>query len=260
MKEYRCYQSPVEEDFRGIALLVNQRLSSYKVPCGINWLTHIKVFSYAQWAGPLHIMGIYLKLRENHRCARGELLATVKRLVNQVLTRDEGAKIIVLGDFNEKVPKVMRHFGYSERVTPLATVQVAGSTLTRIPNRGGQRQALDHILLTKLARTGLQSAKVHCEYSSSDHQPLVIRPKARLPGMIYKEPYTSFNSKIISLKGDLIANDNSWQQLMARAYGKEFLKKALGNKNSQAVVINQAGQFISTFDQVCKKHAVKKVH
>jgi hypothetical protein len=59
----------------------------------------------------------------------------------------------------------------------------------------------------------------------------VIRPKVRLLAIVYKKPYTSFDSKMISLKKDLVVNNNSWQQLIARAYKGKFLNEALGSKN-----------------------------
>ena len=61
MGGYRVYQSAVEEEFRGIAMLVDKRLASYEVPHGLNWMIHVKVFGYAGWSGPMHFFGVYLK-------------------------------------------------------------------------------------------------------------------------------------------------------------------------------------------------------
>jgi hypothetical protein len=56
-----------------------------------------------------------------------------------VLIKDKGTKAIVLKDFNEEVLKVIKHFKYSEKVIPFATMQVAGFMLTKLLNRRSQR-------------------------------------------------------------------------------------------------------------------------
>jgi len=71
MSGYRVYQSAAEEDFRGTAVLIDEKLASYEVPHGLNWLIHVKVFGYAGWSGPTHVLGVYLKSGGNHRRARG---------------------------------------------------------------------------------------------------------------------------------------------------------------------------------------------
>ena len=65
---------------------------------------------------------------------------------------------------------------------------------------------------------------------------------------------------MIRLKGDLVANDNSWTQLMTHAFGEDFLKEEHNEEETQNLVSNQADHFIETFDQVRRKHDVKKVH
>jgi hypothetical protein len=257
---YRSYQSSAEEDFRGTALLIDKELASYEVPHGLNWLTHVKVFGYAGWPGPLHIISVYLKSGGNHRRTRGDSLETVKRIVNQILRRDDGAKFVILGDFNEEVPKVMKHLERGEGQNPLIAARIAGSTFTRFPANGGQRRALNHILLTRSTSDGLRSARVHREYSLSDHRLVVVRPKVKLPTAIPDKTRTSFDNKMIRLKGDLVANDNSWRRLMTSAYGEDFLDENPEDNEIQGLVTDQANDFIATFDQVCRKHSVKTVH
>ena len=44
----------------------------------------------------------------------------------------------------------------------------------------------------------------------SDHQPVKILPRKKLPSARPIEKWVSFNKKKIHLKGDFIINDNSW--------------------------------------------------
>jgi len=165
-----------------------------------------------------------------------------------------------LGDFNEEAQKVMKHLEKGEGLNPLRPAHVVGSDLTRFPSRGGQRRALDHILLTEPTARRFRNARVHRQYNSSDHRPVLVRPKAKLPSVRSEKVRTSFDNKMIGLKGDLVANDNSWSRLMTRAFGEEHLADDPEDGEEGRLVSDQAGRFIATFDKVCREHSVKKVH
>ena len=73
----------------------------------------------------------------------------------------------------------------------------------------------------------------------------------------------AFDSKMIQLKGDLLVNDNAWTKLMQRAYGEYNVdgdSAPIADDELKAEVSAKADEFIATFDQVCRKHEVKKVH
>lgn len=260
MDGYRVYQSAAEEDFRGVAMLVDKTLASYEVPHGLNWLIHVKVFGYSGWSGPTHILGVYLKSGGNHRRSRGDALERVKKIVCHAQRKDHDGRFVVLGDFNEEAPKVMKHLERGEGMNPLRPAHVVGSDLTRFPTRGGQRRSLDHVLLTENAAGRFRNARVHRQYNSSDHRPVLVRPKAKLPSVRPEKVRTSFDNKMIRLKGDLVANDNSWRKLMTRAFGEDFLDQGPEDDEVTRLVSDQAGSFIATFDKVCREHSVKKVH
>jgi hypothetical protein len=67
LERYRIFHSNAEEDFRGIATLVEKSLEAYKVPHDKNWIVHVKIFGYADWPGPTHVMNVYLKSEGNYR-------------------------------------------------------------------------------------------------------------------------------------------------------------------------------------------------
>jgi exonuclease III len=106
---YRAYASNVKEDFRGIALLIDNRYVSYEVPHGVHWLLHVKVFNYAGLEGPLHIINVYLTLGGNHRWTCRDQLTVVKGIVAKILDRDHDSRVVVLGDMNEAERQLVHH-------------------------------------------------------------------------------------------------------------------------------------------------------
>jgi hypothetical protein len=63
---------------------------------------------------------------------------------------------------------------------------------------------------------------------------------------------------MIQLKEDLIANDNMWEVLITKAYGRNT-PNVEDIEETQSLVTEQANGFIITFDRVCKKYLTKKV-
>ena len=109
MSGYRAYASNAKEDFRGIAMLVDNRLASYEVPHGVCWLLHVKVFNYAGIDGPTHFINVYLKSGGNHRRTRRDQLTVVKNIVAKILERDDQSRVVVLGDMNEAEKALVHH-------------------------------------------------------------------------------------------------------------------------------------------------------
>ncbi|KAF8258018.1 hypothetical protein EI94DRAFT_1542645, partial [Lactarius quietus] len=101
MHGYRAYVSNAKEDFRGIALLVDNRYASYEVPHGVHWLLHVKVFNYVGLEGLIHIINVYLKSGGNHRSTCREQLMVVKGIVAKIIECDADSRVVVLGDMNE---------------------------------------------------------------------------------------------------------------------------------------------------------------
>ena len=257
---YKTYTSAAEKDFRGIAMLVDNSLASFEVPHGLNWLIHVKVFGYAGYSGPTHFINVYLKSGGNHRRDRGKALALVKKIVSKVLKRNHDARIAVLGDFNEEGNKVVKHLAATKGDNILELAQTVGSPWTRFPTQGGVRRALDHILLAGAGKSLFKNARVHREFNISDHRPVVIRPRRKLPSAKLGPTRTSFDNKMIRLKSDLIVNDNAWTRLMTTAYGEDYLSTDYAEGEVKNLVSEQEQNFATTFDAVCRKHSAKKDH
>ena len=221
LQGYRCFCSNAEEDFRGMATLVDNNLASYRVPHDENWIVHVKVFGYVGWSGPTHILNVYLKSGGNHRRDRAIALQMVSHIIDQALKREPEARCLVLGDFNEEADRVYRHLNVGGRASPLTVAPTVGSSITRFPIRGKKR-ALDHILLNRNTVKLFKCARVLRNYPASDHRPVKVLPRKKLPSARAMEPWVSFNNKMIRLKSDFVANDNSWHRLMTIAYGNDF--------------------------------------
>jgi exonuclease III len=260
MKGYRCFWSNAEEDFRGIATLVDETLAVYQVPHDENWLVHVKVFGYAGWSGPTHFINVYLKSGGNHRRERGKALAHVVGIIDNALRRDSEARFMILGDFNESGDQIFRHLNVGGRASPLTIAPVVGSDITRFPIRG-QPRSLDHILINKTCARLFRCARVLRNYTSSDHRPVKILPRKKLPSARVEAPRACYDNKMIRLKGDFVVNDNSWRKLMTTAYGNDFDRDYEGDVGDlKELVSNQQLQFSKAFDSVCRKHSVKKEH
>ena len=259
MNGYRAYASNVKENFCRIAMLVTNMLASYEVPHELHWLIHVKIFNYAGLSGPTHFINVYLKSGGNHCRTRKEQLQVVKRIVAKILERDRDSRVVVMGDLNEPKKQLLHHLnivGSSKNY--LFPAHFVGSRRTHFPLRG-EPLGIDHILLTETSQKLFQGARVLRDYNSSDHHPVVVSPYADLVSAVQKERPTraAFDSKMICLKGDLLVNDNVWTRLMHKAYGEE--PEPLEDEPN-AEVSAFATKFIDTFDKMCHKHKVKKVH
>lgn len=257
---YRVYQSPAEEDFRGAAVLVDNSLGSYEVPHGLRWLVHVKIFGFAGWSGPTHFLNVYLKSGGNHRSSRREMLGMVKAISWKILIKNPEARLVLLGDFNEDTLKAIKHLNVGVRLNPYVPVPVVGSDVSRFPVRGSCK-SLDHVFISEGTRSYFRPVRVLRKYNASDHRPLLLRPRAQQPATKSEKERTSFDSKMIYLKSDLVANDNAWSRLMMTAFGNDLeAKEEPEDDEVGRVVSDEATNFIATFDRVCRKHEVKKVH
>ncbi|KAF8260945.1 hypothetical protein EI94DRAFT_1893738 [Lactarius quietus] len=223
MHGYRAYVSNAKEDFRGIALLVDNRYASYEVPHGVHWLLHVKVFNYAGLDGPIHIINVYLKSGGNHRSTRREQLTVVKGIVAKIIERDADSRVVVLGDMNEPEKALVHHLNIvGNKRNYLFPAHFVGNRHTHFPLRG-EPSAIDNILLTETSQRLFRGARVLRCYNSSDHRLVVMTPYVDIIAAAAREKRptrASFDTKMLYLKGDLIANDNAWSKLMQQAYGE----------------------------------------
>jgi exonuclease III len=265
MPGYRAYTSNAKEDFRGIAVLVDNWYASYEVPHGVHWMLHVKVFNYAGLTGPVHFINVYLKSGGNHRWTCRDQLTVVKGIVAKILERDGNSKVVVLGDMNEPDKALIHHLNIvGNKRNYLFPAHFVGNRRTHFPVKG-EPSAIDNILLTETLQRLFRGARVLCNYNLSDHRPVRMTPYADITAMERAQcpARASFDTKMIYLKGDLIANDNAWTKLMQQAYGEVAVDgdyAPIADNDTKAKVSTFANEFIDTFDKVCCKHNVKRVH
>jgi hypothetical protein len=158
MNGYKAYQNNAGENFQECAMLVDESLTSYEVLHGLSWLIHVKVFGLAGWSGLTHIINVYLKLEGNFRCLRGKCLGKIKGIIYRIIMYTPNTRFLILGDFNEKSKKVMKHLNVTNKINDLMPVFIIGSTITCFPIRGGKKRVLDHILLNDKAQSAFRNA------------------------------------------------------------------------------------------------------
>lgn len=205
---YKVYQISEKEDFCRCTMLINQLLVFYEVPHGLNWLIHMKVFKYVGHSSLTHFLDVYLKSGGNFRCSRGDCLNVVKGIIHRALMHAPDACFVVLGDFNKESNKVMKHLTFIEVINNLTPVFIMGLAITHFPLRGGKKCALDHILLNEEARAAFRNTWVHREYNASNHHSVMIYLRKEPLPSIDIPIRTSWDNKMIHLKGDLITNNN----------------------------------------------------
>ncbi|KAH9051480.1 Endonuclease/exonuclease/phosphatase, partial [Lactarius vividus] len=258
MSGYRSYVPHAKEDFRGIAMLVSNKLASYEVPHGLHWMIHVKVFGYAGLLDPVHFINVYLKSGGNHHRTRKEQLQVVKKIVAKIIECDSKSKVVVMGDLNEPEKQLVHHLSINAESGKnyLFPAHFVGSRRMHFPLWGAPVQ-LDHILLTEKSQKLFRGARVLRCYNSSDHRPVVMPPYTDVSAAERRVRPTraAFDSKMITLKGDLLVNDNAWAKLMQGIQ----CEPDVADDECRAEVSTQADAFIATFDQVCRKHEVKKV-
>ncbi|KAF8259711.1 hypothetical protein EI94DRAFT_1902729 [Lactarius quietus] len=265
MHGYRPYVSPAKEDFHGIAMLVTNKLAFYEVPHGLHWLIHVKVFNYAGLQGPIHFINVYLKSGGNHRQTQKDQLTVVKNIVTTILERDRDSRVVVLGDMNEPEKQLVCHLNaVGDKCNHLFPACLVGSCLTHFPVIG-ETSAINNFLVTEAAQRLFRAGRVLCCYDLSDHRPMVMSPYANLVAVErrVKPVRPAFDSKMMYLKGDKIVDDNTQIKLMQHAYQKcdvDGDTSPIADDKWRAEVSAEADKFIPTFDQVCHKHDVKKVH
>ena len=247
-------------------MLVDNRLASYEVPHGVCWLLHVKVFNYAGIDGPTHFINVYLKSGGNHRWTQRDQLTVVKNIVAKILERDDQSRLVVLGDMNEAEKALVHHLNIvGDTRNYLFLAHFVGNRRTHFPLRG-EPSAIDNILLTETSQKIFWGARVLRCYNSSDHRLVVMTPYADVISAMQRArrpAQPAFDNKMICLKGDMIVNDNTWTKLMQHAYDEVAVDGdhvAIATDEQRAEVSAEADKFIATFDKVCCKHDVKKVH
>ncbi|EDR11036.1 uncharacterized protein LACBIDRAFT_324509 [Laccaria bicolor S238N-H82] len=161
---YDTYEVNRQEAFRGQALLVDSRLSSYEVPhecflrLGVKYVIHVKVSGLPGLDRPAHFLAVYLPSGGADRAKRTGLLKDVLKVVDDILEKENGALVFCLGDFNYSMEEVDKKLAKNGHV--LTRKMPVGSGMTRFPVTG-KCGSLDHILVTSNANAVCKRPRVY---------------------------------------------------------------------------------------------------
>ncbi|KAF8256401.1 hypothetical protein EI94DRAFT_1711612 [Lactarius quietus] len=165
------------------------------------------------------------------------------------------SKVVVLGDMNEPEKALVHHLNIvGSKQNYLFPAHFVGNCHTHFPLQG-EPSTIDNILLTEMLQRLFRGARVLQCYNLSDHRLVVMTSYMDIIATAAREKRptrASFDTKMLYLKGDLI-----------QAYGEMSMDRDPGpiaTHELRAEVSTKADKFIATFDEVCHKHNVKKVH
>ena len=131
---YSVFCEPRRKGFRGLAVLVDNRLPAYRIEHDEPWLIHVKVshWRHAREAQlGLHILGVYFPSGGNYRGGRTAKLKTLSKLSKQIAERNPQDLIVALGDFNMAFERVTKRL--CKENAAIQGIEVVGSRLSRFP-------------------------------------------------------------------------------------------------------------------------------
>ncbi|KAI1782193.1 Endonuclease/exonuclease/phosphatase, partial [Ganoderma leucocontextum] len=253
-KGYMVYASPWEEGFRGHAVLVDDRLPSFRIPHDEPWLVHVKISSWdCGEAGTrsLHILAVYMPSGGNFRGKRTAKIKYVSSLAATILKRSPNDLIVGLGDWNMTFTDLNNRLYKARSV--LAGIETCGSSRSRWP-KNGRPKDLDHFVGGPNTHTLFKAPRVIRKYVVSDHRPvrLECRKEGHVP--IPAEKRFGFNLNMIRRHKVQLVNDNRWNAIAPMMPDSEESDEAgSGQRMWEANKV-----FAQTFDAVCRKHGVKR--
>jgi len=171
---YNSFWKPWQEGFRGMAVLVDDRLTSYQIPHekeqleGYRFLIHVKVSGFGGQP-PMHIIGCYFPSGGSVRSLRTSALHALVHLIESIMRFEPQACVVGMGDMNmvsSMLDRMLTKSVYATRFRPV------GSDYSRFPKRGSMK-AIDHLVVSDRARLVFNTPRVLRDYSLSDHRPLI---------------------------------------------------------------------------------------
>ena len=206
---YVSYTKPAKDGFRGLALLVDDRLSSYEDPTDEDHLIHVKISGVEGDNDIFHIIGLYLPSGGTFRKERSKLIGKVKRLTEEIGRLNPDSRVVILGDLNTTA------YNLDKRIlkgSALQRLHPVGNDLTYFTNTG-RGKSLDHILCNPLGTVAIGSPKVLMDIAYSDHKPVLATFHKVRTASWSRAPKARINTAQIKVKSKEIAHHNKWSVL-----------------------------------------------
>lgn len=250
MEGYKTFAKPWEKDFRGQAVLIDNRLSSYEIQHEDDkHVIHVKVSGIPGSNKPVHVLSVYMPSGGNFRKERTRLFKVMGQMVDKILEGDNNAIIIGMGDFNTEMEVLDRKL--RRTLKGIHRIAGVGSMWSRFPpNKVGIPKSIDHFVGSQEASLLCKKVRVLREYPISDHRPvaLLLRKATEAPEVTRTTERVRVNVDVCRQKGERLVMHNRWSRLAVESGEPE-------DENLETLV----EEFSKTLDRVTRSLGVKEV-
>jgi exonuclease III len=210
LRGYYTFSISKKKGFRGQAILLADGINGFRIPHAEDHILHVKISQWKVKDGsfPLHIFSLYLPSGGNRRGERKKLFQKLCTYAENILSNEEGARVLVAGDMNESLISVSKRLRNSE----LNVVDTKGSNLTRFP-KSGTPADLDHFVTSDNLRNNLKRPRVLRSYNASDHKPVMISFRDKVPIEEVKSSRPIHDRREWNKRREEIVNHNRWTLL-----------------------------------------------
>ena len=240
---YASYAQPWEDGFRGLAIMVDRRCSSYEVPHTLGrGLIHVRVAGVKGIDGPINVFGLYLPSGGNYRSTRTQFIKNALNLASHQLDKPNGSKVLLMGDWNTTPDRMDKLVANADQ--RINRMRPRGSNLTRFSEKTGKAKSIDHILVSTEMQNHMRAPRVIRRIALSDHRPVIstIRHSSTGPQVDQKPTYR-YDSGMIRKYSEKLVNHNRWD--------------ILANLNDTETVNESVESFNTTFTQVTEEMGIR---
>lgn len=249
IKGYRTFAKPWEKEFRGQAVLIDNRLSAYEVQHEDHkHIIYIKVSGIPNCEKPIHVLSVYMPSGGNFRKERTRLFKAMGQMVNKILEEDNNATIIGMGDFNTETEVLDRKLKRTSK--GINRIEGVGSMLSRFPaNKVAVPKSIDHFIGSQTVDLMCRKARVLREYPISDHRPIMLqlRKSIKIPKATKEPERVRVNVDRCRQVGEKLVMHNRWSALTNET----------GEPEEEDLETLVEG-FLTTLDSVTKSLGVKE--
>ncbi|RDX40590.1 DNase I-like protein, partial [Lentinus brumalis] len=251
---YSVFCEPRRTGFRGMAVLVDNRLPAYRIPHEEPWLIHVKVshWRHAKEAHVgIHILGVYFPSGGNYKGKRTVKLKELSKLSKELAAKNPRDLIVALGDLNMPFEGVAKRMSkYNAAIHGLETV---GSRLSCFPIRGKPAD-LDHMLGNLPVHRWFRKPRVMRSYAVSDHRPVILVSRERVPDEVGPSSRAVFSKQMVNRHKQTLVNCNRWEPLLALVESSES-----DNEEARGLGLNAVTDvFNKVFDEECRQLDIKR--
>ena len=212
---YRTFAKPWEKEFRGQALLIDNRLSAWEVQHEDDkHIIHVKVSGMPNYEKPIHILSVYLPSGGNFRRERTRLFRVLGHRVDKILEEDNNAAIIGMGDFNTEAEVLDRKLKRTSK--GISRIGGVGSMLSRFPtNKVQVPKSIDHFIGSQAINLLCKKARVLRDYPISDHRPILVKMRKSVKTLqtMRETTKTRINVDLCRQMGEKLVMHNRWSVL-----------------------------------------------